>query len=133
MPRKTAQLQIRVTPAAKARLRREAAAAGVDVSTLVLQRALPDPHTAFARLVDVAVGAHAPAYALAAIHDLLDEVFVGMLQGMRFLIARDFQLLTIHGFRAAGAIFSVTPGAVLLKGRPRDGKLVRRNVRLCGR
>lgn len=73
MSGKTAHLQIRVTPAAKARLRREAAAAGVDVSTLVLRRALPDPHTAFARLVDMAAGAHAPAYALAAIHDLLAD------------------------------------------------------------
>lgn len=79
MPRKTAQLQIRVTPAAKARLRREAAAAGVDVSTLVLQRALPHPHTAFARLVDMAAGAHTPAYALAAIHDLLADTPRSML------------------------------------------------------
>lgn len=79
MPRKTAQLQIRVTPAAKARLRREAIAAGVDVSTLVLQRALPDPHTAFTRLVEMAAGAQTPVYALAAIHDLLADTPRSML------------------------------------------------------
>lgn len=71
MPRKSAQLQIRVTPAIKARLKREAATAGVDVSTLVLARALPDVSTALARLVETAAGAERPSFALAAIHDLL--------------------------------------------------------------
>lgn len=71
MPRKTAQLQIRITPSAKARLRREAMAAGVDVSTLVLQRALPEPQDAFAALVGTAAGASRRSFALAAIHDLL--------------------------------------------------------------
>ena len=79
MTGKTTQLQIRVTPAAKARLRREAAAAGVDVSALVLQRALPDPHTAFTRLVDMAAGAQMPTFALAAIHDLLADTPRSML------------------------------------------------------
>ncbi len=82
MPRKTAQLQIRVTPAAKARLRREAAAAGVDVSTLVLQRALPDAHHEFARLVNMAASADAPVYALAAVHDLLAGTPRGMLPAL---------------------------------------------------
>jgi hypothetical protein len=68
---KTAQLQIRVSPADKARLRQEAQDAGVDVSTLVLQRALPAPATAFTELASAAASADSPTYALAALHDLL--------------------------------------------------------------
>lgn len=42
MPRKTEQLQIRVSAAQKARLRRLAASAGLDLSAYLLARALPE-------------------------------------------------------------------------------------------
>jgi len=67
---KSEQLQIRVTRSQKAALRRRARAAGMDVSTYVLARALPPAQERFQELVS-AVGTSEKRYALAAIHDLL--------------------------------------------------------------
>lgn len=71
MPTKTAQLQVRVSPRQKARLRRLAAAAGTDVSAFVLARVLPDDPGRFAALVRGLPEAEAPAFPLAELHDLL--------------------------------------------------------------
>jgi uncharacterized protein (DUF1778 family) len=51
VPAKSEQLQIRVTPSQKAALRRQARAAGVDVSTYVLERVLPPAEDRFADLL----------------------------------------------------------------------------------
>lgn len=68
---KAQQLQIRVTAAEKAALRARAKAAGMDVSSYVLARALP---VAAERFRSLAAALRRPAersYALAALHDLL--------------------------------------------------------------
>lgn len=71
MSAKTAQLQIRVTPAQKAVLKREARAAGCDVSTLVLARALPARDERLREAVHMLRDHPNPGYVLAEIHDLL--------------------------------------------------------------
>jgi uncharacterized protein (DUF1778 family) len=68
---KTAQLQIRVTPAEKAALVREARRAGCDVSALVLARALPQADERLRQAVRALRHAADPRYLLADIHDLL--------------------------------------------------------------
>lgn len=73
MTTKTAQLQIRVTPAQKAALKREARAAGCDVSTLVLARALPARDERLRELVEALRDHLSPGYVLAEIHDLLAQ------------------------------------------------------------
>ncbi len=73
MPPKTAQLQIRVTPAQKAALRREARAAGSDLSTFVLARALPARDERLRDAVRMLREHPAPGYVLAEIHDLLAD------------------------------------------------------------
>ncbi len=67
---KTDYLQIRISPADKARLRRRAERAGKDVSTYVMDRVLPARGAEFERLVDRARGPEA-AYGFAALHDFL--------------------------------------------------------------
>jgi uncharacterized protein (DUF1778 family) len=67
---KTDQLQIRVTPADKAALKRLARRAGMDVSAFVLSRVLPPAATELARLVRVLRYGH-DRFALAAINDVL--------------------------------------------------------------
>ena len=67
---KTDYLQIRISPADKARLRRRAERAGKDISAYVLDRVLPSQGAEFDRLVDRARGPET-AYALAALHDFL--------------------------------------------------------------
>lgn len=74
MTTKTAQLQIRVTPAQKAALKREARAAGCDVSTLVLARALPARDERLRDAVRALRDHLSPGYLLAEIHDLLAGV-----------------------------------------------------------
>lgn len=69
--RRTAQLQIRVTPREKMRLKAAAAAAGEELSSWVLRRLLPPAGERFLLLWQVAANAAAPGAALAAIHDLL--------------------------------------------------------------
>lgn len=75
MVTKSKQLQIRVTPREKATLKRLAAAAGQDLSSYVLSRALPRPALEFERLIR-ALGRHCRdgderRLALAALNDLL--------------------------------------------------------------
>jgi hypothetical protein len=68
--RKSDQLQIRVTSQQKDALKRQAAAAGLDVSSYVLARALPPRHARFAALLQALL---LPDYrfALAELNDFL--------------------------------------------------------------
>ncbi len=73
MSPKTRNLQIRVTPAQKAALRRLARAAGLDLSGYVLTRALPPAHVRFEELLrslSTADSSERP-YVLAEINDYL--------------------------------------------------------------
>jgi hypothetical protein len=71
---KTQQLQIRVTPRQKDALKRAAAAAGLDVSTYVLGRVLPDETSRFADLLRSLHHESQRKYALAELNDLLAAV-----------------------------------------------------------
>jgi hypothetical protein len=68
---KTAQLQIRVAPAQKVRLKRLAAAAGQDVSAYVLDRVLPPARTRFEAILGRLARESDHRYALAELHDFL--------------------------------------------------------------
>lgn len=70
MATKSEQLQIRVTAQQKAALKRQAAAAGLDVSGYVLARALPAPSSRFASLVQ-ALTVPDYRFALAELNDFL--------------------------------------------------------------
>lgn len=74
MAGKTQQLQIRVSPRQKAALKRAAAAAGLDVSTYVLARVLPDEATRFADLLRSLQHESQRKYALAELNDLLSAI-----------------------------------------------------------
>lgn len=71
MSERTEQLQIRVTPAEKARLKALARQAGLPVSAWVLARALPGHADEVSRLLSQMVDEHARSHALAALNDLL--------------------------------------------------------------
>jgi uncharacterized protein (DUF1778 family) len=71
MQAKSEHLQIRVTPRQKAALKRHARAAGVDVSTFVLARALPPEQDHFAELLRALRDDHDSRFALAGLHDFL--------------------------------------------------------------
>jgi uncharacterized protein (DUF1778 family) len=74
MPRKTAHLQIRLTPGQKTALRKRALAAGVDVSSYVLARALPPSADRVAEALTAVTRAPSDGerrLALAALHDAL--------------------------------------------------------------
>lgn len=71
MGAKTEQLQIRVTPAEKAALKRAARAAGTDVSSYVLARLLPPARERFAALLGALEKAEDTRFVLAELHDLL--------------------------------------------------------------
>ncbi len=71
MPAKTQQLQIRVTPQQKAMLKRQARAAGCDVSAFVLSRLLPDDPNRFAELLRMLQSESDHRYVLAELNDLL--------------------------------------------------------------
>jgi uncharacterized protein (DUF1778 family) len=71
MSAKTQQLQIRLTPRQKAALKRQAAAAGLDVSSYVLSRVLPEETSRFADLLRLLQHETQSRYALAALNDLL--------------------------------------------------------------
>lgn len=73
MPAKTTQLQIRINPRDKARLRRLASAAGMDVSGYLLARVLPDEAGRFAALTAGLRTAETPAFVFAELHDLLSR------------------------------------------------------------
>lgn len=81
MTAKSQQLQIRVTPAQKAALKRLAHSAGQDVSAYVLSRALPEPRLRFGEIVRALGDADEPRYALAALNDLLAGLPRGRLGG----------------------------------------------------
>lgn len=70
---KSQQLQIRVTPQQKDALRRQARAAGQDVSTFVLARALPPANTRFAVLLRALENEDNRRFALAELSDLLER------------------------------------------------------------
>ncbi|WP_411279241.1 plasmid mobilization protein [Gemmatimonas sp.] len=73
MTAKTAQLQIRVTPQEKAELKRQARAAGSDVSSYVLARVLPESSDRFSRILATLAQATTPSYALAELSDFLHD------------------------------------------------------------
>lgn len=68
---KTEQLQVRVTAAEKATLKRLARGAGQDVSTYVLSRALPAHRLRFQELIKTLADNHERRFALAELNDLL--------------------------------------------------------------
>ncbi|RMF21788.1 MAG: DUF1778 domain-containing protein [Deltaproteobacteria bacterium] len=74
MERKTEQLQIRVTRAQKRMIRRLAAAAGMDVSSYVLSRALPAKKRRWQELIERLAAGDEERYVLAALNDLLAEL-----------------------------------------------------------
>lgn len=72
MATRSKQLQIRVTPREKATLKRLATAAGQDLSSYVLSRALPRPALELERLIDsLEQDGDGRRLALAALNDLL--------------------------------------------------------------
>ena len=71
---KTQQLQIRVTPRQKAALKRRAAAAGLDVSSYVLSRVLPDEASRFTDLLRSLQHEAQRKFALAELNDLLSAI-----------------------------------------------------------
>lgn len=74
MVRKSAQLQIRVTPAQKEKLKRLARRAGLNMSSYVLTRVLPPARARFHDLVQALARDHDPRFALAELNDLLTEL-----------------------------------------------------------
>lgn len=74
MPPKSAQLQVRVTPTQKAALKRLARRAGLDVSSYVLSRALPDGPARFRAMLDEFRRGADRRFVLAEINDLLTEL-----------------------------------------------------------
>ena len=78
---KSQQLQIRVTPAQKEALKRLANAAGQDVSSYVLSRALPEPAGRFASLLRQVASEESRRFALAELNDLLSGLSPAQLPG----------------------------------------------------
>ena len=68
---RTAQLQIRVSAAEKAAIRRAAEQAGLDMSAFVLSRALPTPAIRLQQYIDACAGPAPPAFGLAELNALL--------------------------------------------------------------
>ncbi|HEY1899331.1 MAG TPA: DUF1778 domain-containing protein [Steroidobacteraceae bacterium] len=77
-PAKTEQLQIRVSRAEKAAIRRAAARAGLDASAYVLSQVLPAPAAEFQRCAEACAGPQ-PRFALAEINSLLAGFSAGEL------------------------------------------------------
>lgn len=72
MTTKTEQLQIRVSPEQKARIQKQAARAGMDVSKWILHQALPPAEERFQTLCrDLAMGSGNQRYVLAELNDFL--------------------------------------------------------------
>jgi hypothetical protein len=71
MPAKTQQLQIRVTPRQKATLKRNAQAAGLDVSSYVLARVFPPEPDRLAGILRAMEHDADHRFALAELHDVL--------------------------------------------------------------
>jgi uncharacterized protein (DUF1778 family) len=68
---KLSQLQVRVSEAQKAAIRRAAEQAGMDMSAYVLSRVRPAPASAFQEAVTALSGVAEPSFALAALNALL--------------------------------------------------------------
>ena len=78
---KSSQLQIRVSPDEKARIRARAASAGMDVSKWVLQQLLPPVELRFQRLCrDLAAAADKRKYVFAELNDFLSRLNAGELE-----------------------------------------------------
>ena len=75
---KTEQLQIRVSRAEKAAIRRAAAQAGLDASAYVLSKILPAPAADFQRCTEACAGPE-PRFALAELNSLLARFSAGEL------------------------------------------------------
>lgn len=71
MTARSQQLQIRVTAAEKAAIKRRARDAGLDVSAYVLARALPDVETRVATIIRALHEDRNRSFALAEFHDVL--------------------------------------------------------------
>lgn len=71
MPAKTEQLQIRVTPQQKAALKRQASAAGRDVSSYVLSQLVPPEQDRFAEILRALEDDTDRRFALAELSDFL--------------------------------------------------------------
>jgi len=72
MSRKSQHIQIRVAPAQKAAIRRQAAAAGLDLSSHILARLVPPPRNRFSELLGVLASAD-HRFVLAELNDFLAE------------------------------------------------------------
>lgn len=71
MPARSEQLQIRITAAEKAAIKRRARQAGLDVSAYVLSRALPDTDSRLSGIISALRDESNRSFALAEFHDLL--------------------------------------------------------------
>lgn len=74
MATKSQQLQIRVTPAQKAELKRLARQAGLDVSGYVLSRVLSPARARFREILDALRREENPRFALADLNDFLSDL-----------------------------------------------------------
>jgi hypothetical protein len=77
---KTAQLQIRVSPAEKVAIQRAARRAGMDMSAYVLARALPAPARRFAQLLGACRDLEHSRFELAALSAWLADLGAGELR-----------------------------------------------------
>ena len=68
---KRAQLQIRVSNAAKAAIQKAAKRAGMDMSAYVLSRVISAPASRFRECIEACAGQAAPSFALAELNTLL--------------------------------------------------------------
>jgi len=113
---KTAQIQLRVTPAEKADLVRRARAAGLDLSAWMLHRLLPDRRAQFVALVRSLTSTSQPAYVLAEIHDLL-----AALRRAEFsTVTEAVSAATLDEVRANQLAAMVETTAARLRARPPD-------------
>ena len=71
---KTEQLQIRLSPVEKARIKRAARSAKLPMSDWVLSRLLPDSQQQLHELVAAIVRAETPSYPLASLNDFLAQL-----------------------------------------------------------
>lgn len=71
---KTSQLQIRIAPQDKARLKRLARRAGRDVSEYVLERVFPPPADRFGEIIGALAAGGERRYVLAELHDFLADL-----------------------------------------------------------
>jgi hypothetical protein len=113
---KTAQIQLRVTPAEKADLMRRARAAGLDLSAWMLQRLLPDRRGAFFALVRSLRGTTRPSYVWAEIHDLL----AGLRKGEFSTVTETVSVVGLDDVRANQLAAMVETTAARLRVDPPD-------------